>query len=508
MYLDISDHLAYRMDTHCFLFWLRAFLCVSLIQTAPVSENFVVSVSSNVTVHSKHTAILPCWLSPQQSADEMEVNWFYRDQFDAPVLLYKDKTLNTASQPHSHSGRVSFGQKDASSAGLKDGDVSLKLVNVSLTDAGEYTCYVSSDKHHDRASFNLFVAQTGAPPLLTAAVMENNKLNVSCESSGWYPEPKLQWSDGRSALTPKALVYSKASSSLVSVHSWLLVSSSSAVSCSVGLSGEEALEGRMLVHTPDLQAQEGAGSSAAGWVLFSILAVALVALLGFLYYKKHKGKASKSQSDCVDGEAEELLSKDLLLVLDDAKHVNVQLDDDNNEYITIKNNILRDAHRDAFPDGKNVTCLTAVRGTPGFSSGKHYWEVSLARNDMSPKQSWWIGVTNLPVSPKNYSHDPVVDNGFWFLSSSPDHAGILQFSSKQSIYFGVSVLPKKIRVLLDYDGGKLGFYNAENMSLIGFFPIKFSGTVFPLFNPGKGDALPMEIIQRKQDDEASDANDK
>lgn len=254
----------------------------------------------------------------------------------------------------------------------------------------------------------------------------------------------------------------------------------------------------MLVHTPDLQAQ------AAGWVLFAILAVALVALLGFLYYKKHKGNDSKSQNECVDGEAEELLPKDLLRALDDAKYVNVQLEEGENEFIKTKNNILRDAGC-IFPDGDKVTCVTAVRGTSGFSSGKHYWEVSLVRKEMPPKQSWWIGVTNLSVNPKDYSHSPTADNGFWFLSSSSDNAKILQFSSNPPTCFCVSDKPQKIGVLLDYDGGKLEFYNSENKRLIGFFPTKFSGKVFPLFNPGKGDKAPMEIIQRNQEDDASEA---
>ncbi|KAJ0055594.1 hypothetical protein NL108_005436 [Boleophthalmus pectinirostris] len=237
------------MDSQYLVFWLEAFLCVWLSHAATVSENFVVSVNANVSVYTKETAVLPCWLSPQQTAEDMEVNWFHLDQFNAPVMLYKDKVISSASQP-SYSGRVSFGQKHASSAGLKEGDVTLKLVNVALADAGKYTCYVSSDKHHDRASVNLLVSQIGVTPLLTAVVKENNKLNVSCESEGWYPKPHLQWSNDRGALKTKDLVYRKASSGLLSVHSWIIVDSSSALSCSVGLPGEEAVQGRIHV-TPD-----------------------------------------------------------------------------------------------------------------------------------------------------------------------------------------------------------------------------------------------------------------
>uniref|UniRef100_A0A3B3ZCT4 Ig-like domain-containing protein n=1 Tax=Periophthalmus magnuspinnatus TaxID=409849 RepID=A0A3B3ZCT4_9GOBI len=155
------------------------------------------------------------------------------------LCVYKDKAI-VCLPPYS--GRVSFGQKHASSTGLKEGDVTLKLEKVTVEDAGKYTCYVSSDKHHDRASVNLIVKQLGASPLLTPVLKENNQINMSCESDGWYPEPQLQWSSGNTPLTPEALVYRKASSGLFSVHSWMIVPSSSALSCSVGLPGEKLMQ--------------------------------------------------------------------------------------------------------------------------------------------------------------------------------------------------------------------------------------------------------------------------
>uniref|UniRef100_A0AAV2KS44 Ig-like domain-containing protein n=1 Tax=Knipowitschia caucasica TaxID=637954 RepID=A0AAV2KS44_KNICA len=176
------------MDAYYLLFWLQ--VCMNAWLSQAATENFLVSVTSNMSVHTMQTTILPCWLSPPQSAEDMEVNWFH-SKFDTPIMLYKDKTINNASRPASYSDRVSFGHKDASSTGLKAGDVSLKLVNVTTADAGEYTCYVSSDKHHDHASLNLFVSQTGVEPLLTAVVNEVDKMNVSCESEGWYPKPLL-----------------------------------------------------------------------------------------------------------------------------------------------------------------------------------------------------------------------------------------------------------------------------------------------------------------------------
>lgn len=158
--------------------------------------------------------------------------------------------------------------------------------------------------------------EVGNSPLLSTEWKEDNKVNVSCESGGWYPEPTLRWSDQKQVLTPKSLQYSKDSSGLLSVHSWLLVSGSSEASCSVGLLDEEAKEARVRLENPPQPAKQGkendlhvynrciffiffmyrflffyleSGSSVAGWVAFALLLIATLVALGVLFFKK-RGK--------------------------------------------------------------------------------------------------------------------------------------------------------------------------------------------------------------------------
>ncbi len=218
-------------------------------------------------------------------------------------MLYREKELKNAPQAALYVGRVSFGLKDAASGGLTAGDVSLKLLNATLEDAGDYSCYVSSEQGYDRASVHLIVTgechesgkntqknnswfqknclftltsnvlhhppltlflyyclslvEVGTPPLLSTEWKEDNMVNVSCESEGWYPEPSLRWSDQNKVLTHKSLKYSKDPSGLLSVHSWLLVSGSSKVSCSVGLPDEEAKEARVRLENPPQLGKQG-----------------------------------------------------------------------------------------------------------------------------------------------------------------------------------------------------------------------------------------------------------
>lgn len=121
-----------------------------------VSENVVVSVQPSVSVNRGLSTTLPCWLNPPKSAESLEVRWYHNDRFDNPIILRRAQTLDPT-QDASYKGRVSFGLRDAASGGLKTGDVSLKLENVTIEDAGDYTCYISSDQGYDKGNIRLSV---------------------------------------------------------------------------------------------------------------------------------------------------------------------------------------------------------------------------------------------------------------------------------------------------------------------------------------------------------------
>lgn len=182
--------------------------------------------------------------------------------------------------------------------------------------------------------------------------------------------------------------------------------------------------------------------------------------------------------------------------------MNVNFVDTKNQFVKIKDSILRDST--TISDGDSVTCLTAVRGTPGFSSGKHYWEVSLTSPPLDPKKSWWIGVTNKPEIPQDASFSPNTSNGFWFLSSSPNREEMVQFSTEPEVVIPIQSRPKSIGVFLDYDSGELSFYSVEDGRLIGSLAATFTGEVFPVFNPGKGDQATMKLLQKAEQDLAHD----
>uniref|UniRef100_A0A3P8U936 Uncharacterized protein n=1 Tax=Amphiprion percula TaxID=161767 RepID=A0A3P8U936_AMPPE len=481
----------------------------------------VVLVGPPVSVHRGHTTTLPCWLNPLQSAEDLEVRWFRDNDFDSPIILYQGKKV-TVNQEASYAGRVSFGLKDTNSDGLKSGDVSLKLENAVIEDIGEYTCYVSSYQGYDSATINLLV--TGeSPPLLSAVWTEDNRVNVSCESEGWYPKPALRWLDQTQDLTPGTVLYGNGSSGLVSVSSWVLVKSSSEVSCSIGNTSRLQLN-HFLSDFSTIRFIFATRGVAACWLLERMQVQFPDPDTTSIFYKqsmiismkdtavhlrssfKMSGCDRFSLGDKVTRNREimeqisgvvfaNFLSESQIM----GKEIQLSV------YITMKGTLLRDAPCDDFPDGQNVTCLTAVKGTSGFSCGRHYWEVSLNNPKLGPKQSWWVGVTSATKIPQKLD-PPNTADGFWFLSSSPNRADRFQFSTEPKVFIGCP-RPQTVGVFLDYDGGELYFYNVEDTTLIGSFKATFRGEVFPLFNPGKGDQAPLEILHREEVNQSGDERD-
>ncbi|KAF6715946.1 Butyrophilin subfamily 1 member A1 [Oryzias melastigma] len=489
------------MDRRMF-FWIVLELVASTCSSASVSESFAVSVGDSKSVRRGDTVLMPCWLTPPQDAEDLVIRWYREENVDTPVMIYIPGRADRFFMDGSFVGRVSFDVKDSTSGGMKTGDGTLKLINVTIKDEGKYTCYVSSIQEHDSASMNLYVTETGSSPVLSAVWREDNTVNVSCESEGWFPQPELRWSEDPDK---DRATFVRDSSGLIRVHSWILVSASSEVSCSVGLPNTKGLTVRLHLEKNIPPPPEDFGFI-AGWIAFTILLIIMtVMVIGFMFYRKKEEKSAecieaKESSDFIE-EKEPLLPKETSPPTDlssaSQNYVNIKLEN-TNEFLMIRESILRDKWGITFPDGDRVTCITAIKGTPGFSHGKHYWEVSLKNPNLPVKLSWWIGVTSSPEIPQKVDFSPNTLNGFWFLSSSPEDEGHLQFSTVPQVCVPVHSRPQTVGVYLDYEKGELSFYDVDRKSFIGSLTAEFKGHVFPLFNPGKGDESPMRILQRTE----------
>ncbi|XP_043942282.1 zinc-binding protein A33-like [Protopterus annectens] len=133
-----------------------------------------------------------------------------------------------------------------------------------------------------------------------------------------------------------------------------------------------------------------------------------------------------------------------------------------------------------------------VMASEGFTSGKYCWEVGV-----SNKTAWCLGVATESCNRKgNIYAQPL--NGFWTLWLQNN-----EYFACETSYVVLNICgnPQKIRVFLEYEEGKVSFYDADNLLPIYTFTSTFTEKLYPIFNPlrqtdGKN-AYPMKLCQQK-----------
>ena len=89
-------------------------------------------------------------------AEEMDVRW-YRSDYNKPLLLYRDRKVQSSPQMEQYQNRTTLMPREPTSSGLKQGDVSIRIDHVNLQDTGKYVCYVSSSQHYESEAMYLKV---------------------------------------------------------------------------------------------------------------------------------------------------------------------------------------------------------------------------------------------------------------------------------------------------------------------------------------------------------------
>ncbi|XP_031707264.1 E3 ubiquitin-protein ligase TRIM39 [Anarrhichthys ocellatus] len=118
-----------------------------------------------------------------------------------------------------------------------------------------------------------------------------------------------------------------------------------------------------------------------------------------------------------------------------------------------------------------------VLGWEGYSSGRHYWEVDIAKNGYCR-----VGLTTadskrqgrFPMTPKQ---------GYWVLWRSTNQ---FYACTKPETPLPVGLMPRRMGIYLHYEEGQISFYNAETKFHIYTFTGSFRGKLYPLFAPLDG----------------------
>ncbi|XP_078073485.1 zinc-binding protein A33-like [Mustelus asterias] len=118
-----------------------------------------------------------------------------------------------------------------------------------------------------------------------------------------------------------------------------------------------------------------------------------------------------------------------------------------------------------------------VLGSEGFTSGKHYWEVIVGG-----KTEWRLGAARGSINRKGeINFRP--ETGCWIVWLKSGR-GCVAGTSPSETCLTQNLKAQKIGVFLDYEGGQVSFYNADNMFHLYTFTQTFTGRIFPIFFPG------------------------
>nr|XP_033771753.1 E3 ubiquitin-protein ligase TRIM39-like [Geotrypetes seraphini] len=117
-----------------------------------------------------------------------------------------------------------------------------------------------------------------------------------------------------------------------------------------------------------------------------------------------------------------------------------------------------------------------VLGSESFTSGSHYWEV-----EVGDKIRWDLGVCKDSVSRKGtISITP--GEGYWAVRLREGDTYWALTSPSTELLLNAS--PRAVGILLDYEAGKISFYNADNKFHIFTFTHTFTDELRPYFCPG------------------------
>ncbi|NXK24081.1 BT1A1 protein, partial [Arenaria interpres] len=460
---------------------LTAFIIYGLVfqvhelQSAPFN---VMGSPGPITMAMGEDVVLPCRLSPEQSAEEMEVVWF-REQFSPFVHRYKGGQDQYGEQMPQYQGRTEL-LKD----GLSRGSVNLKIFHVQLSDRGNYTCFIHHDSDYNEAVVELKVTASGSAPLITLEQYQGGGIRVACRSAGWYPQPQVLWQDSHGRHLPSlSESTTQDKSGLFAAESSIIVTrgTNQNLFCSVRHAPRSQEQGSAFYISDPFFENAHPWMTALGVVLLAVVALLTIAVYLFkikgniLARCLGKGAAVFSHPWCRQPDYVSSVViffkawrrcavpiEEVKVFLDpDTAHCDLVLSED-------CKSVTRQDTRQDIPDiPERFNPWRCVLGHEGFTSGRYYWEVEAVDGG-----GWAVGVSREDVKRKGeIEFKP--EEGIWAVGQWAGHFQALTSPSRTLL--PEIQTPKQIRVSLDYEEGRVAFFSVDEGIPIFTFPLASFG---------------------------------
>ncbi|XP_045543139.1 butyrophilin subfamily 2 member A1 isoform X2 [Salmo salar] len=447
-------------------------LCVILLHLLHTagSERFeVLGPTDVIAVVAGDDIILPCYLKPNISAEDMTVDWLNLDFIDDRVYRYQNHRIIQEDQIPSYRGRTSLFKEE-----LWRGNTSLKLTRVQGTDEGRYKCLIQSKSWYDDFTIQVLVKAVGSKPVVSIEGHREGGMGLLCESEGWHPEPELLWLDSKGVhFSARTLETHRDFKGFYRVKQHVIVqeTDTNRFTCRVQQSRiNEKMETE--VHLPNNLTEQR-----------DDLKKEKDDLTEKLDDHKRKLEILTSQLDFVNTnwspDVETIRRHAVDLTLDpDSAHCNLILSQDGKQVRHGKLNQVLSDYRKRY---KNCS---GILGNVGFSR-KFYYEVQV-----EGKTEWTLGVVRRPIN-RNERSRPIPYKGYWTVELKN---GEYTAHADSPVTLSLREKPQKVGVFVDYEKGQVSFFNVEDRSHIySFTGSKFSKKLYPFFNPGGSDSVSLVI---------------
>ncbi|XP_064872966.1 butyrophilin subfamily 1 member A1-like [Oncorhynchus nerka] len=447
-------------------------ILLHLLHTAGSERFEVLGPTDSIVAVAGDDIILPCYLKPNISAEDMTVDWLNLDFLDVCVFRYQNSEIIRDDQIPHYRGRTSLFEEE-----LWRGNTSLKLTRVQGTDEGRYKCLIQSKSWYDDFTVQVLVKAVGSKPVVSIVGHREGGMGLLCESEGWHPEPELVWLDSKGVhLSAGPPEIHRSFKGFYRVKQYVIVqeTDTNRFTCRVQQSRiNEKMETE--IHLPS----EIFYTTPWRMTFIVLCCLGAIAVTGFslTIYCIRKKKDFVNTNWSPDFETIRRHAVDVTLDPDSAHRKLILSDDGKQVRHGELNQVLSD-------NGKRFTNWSSVLGNVGFS-GKFYYEVKV-----EGKTEWTLGVVRRSIN-RNERFIPIPNNGYWTLELKD---GEYTANADSPVTFTPRERPQKVGVFVDYEKRQVSFYNLEAGSHIySFTGCTFTEKLYPFFNPGGSDSISLVV---------------